>query len=134
MLSVYERLAAAFDPDELPHISARRSLEVLLTPDEAIRDSGIQESVWRKAVEALLASADALDRQVAEAEAGERRKAWSQMRPVLELSGCHLRQLGNDGDRWRIEGPGVDLEVDLATGEIEGLPYGPVDMRTSSVG
>ncbi len=128
MLSVYERLAAAFDPDDEPHISARRSLKVLLIPDETIRGSGIDETVWRKTIQALVASADKLDLEVAQAAAGHRRKAWLQMRPALERTGCHLWCLSDDTDQWRIDGPGVHLEIDLASGEIEGLPYGPVDM------
>jgi hypothetical protein len=66
----------------------------------------------------MLNAVNAADAAEHLAEAEVRRSEWLAMRPKLEALGCRLWRCGDDEDCWRIEGPGFDIELDLATGRI----------------
>lgn len=130
MQGVYERLIEAFDPDDEPPIAARRFLEILRQPDSSVIAVGIEAAAWCDAIDAILGTADAFDAIQEEEEANLRRQSWKTMRTQLEQIGCRLWQLNGNSDWWRIEAPGVQLDVDLASGEIEDLEEHPYDSST----
>ncbi len=123
MRGLYEQLVEAFDPDDAPVSAARRTLEILRHPDAAVLRSGVTAEAWQQAIEALLQSADAVDAAQRKHDADARRAAWTSIQRRLEEMGCRLWRLNSDGDQWRVEGPGVDLSIDVATGRVEGARY-----------
>ena len=130
MQGVYERLVEALDPYDEPHVAIRRFLGILREPDPSVIAVGVEAAAWRRAIDALLGTADAFDAAQAEEEANRRRRAWKTMRTELEKIGCRLWQLNGESDWWRVEAPGVELDIDLASGEIEGMDGGQHDRET----
>jgi hypothetical protein len=122
---MYEQLANVLGTADEPHEEARAALEALREPTSEVLAAGIRAEQWRAAIDAMLANADAIDAKHAEEAAGLRRSMWPDMLRELEALGCRLWHPTDDSDAWRIEGPGVNIDLNLATGEIddEGLYY-----------
>lgn len=121
MGGIYDRLVEIFEAEEEPQAMARLVLEALRERRPEVLEANIPLVHWEAAFDALLLSVDEADAAVVE----ERRQLWRGMRRELEELGCELWRLGDNEDRWRIEGPSVCVEVDLLDGEITGLDYGP---------
>lgn len=124
---IYERLVDVLGGTDEPYAAARAALEALREPGPEILTVGISAEHWRPAVEAMLAGADAVDAAHAQDLIAKRKALWPAMRRELQAIGCQLWHPADDETLWRIEGPGVSLEVDLNTGEVEGLSAGPFD-------
>lgn len=121
MSGVYDQLVEIFETEGEPRVMARLVLQVLREPRPEVISAGIQPDHWGAAFDAMLISVNAADA----AEIADRQQRWPRMRGEIEELGCRVWQLANDENRWKIEGPSIDVEVDLHSGEIEGLDYGP---------
>lgn len=121
MSHFYQRLADVFATEDEPKVAARRTIEVLLEPSPEVLEVGVEPQQWRAAIEALLASIDAADDVERATEVAVWRQRWPATRRELDALGCRSWQLDSNGHRWRIEGPGVDADLDIGTGEILGL-------------
>lgn len=121
MVGVCEELINILESEDEPRVAVRLMLETLRQPRPEVAAAGIKPADWEAALDALLASVDEAD--AADVEA--RRKPWSGVKRDLERLGCRVSPLNAGGDSWSIQGAGVDVEVDLSSGRIEGLGYGP---------
>lgn len=132
-MSVYKTIVSILeDVADEPEVAAREILTALRAlPTEAV-GTGISAEQWIGAADAMLRAADDVDLNSRLAEATQRKAAWPPVQAQLESLGCRLWMLSERDSRWRIEGPGVDAEIDLHTGELNGLD-GAVVMREPHV-
>lgn len=121
MAQVYQRLIEAYEQEETPRAAARAALAALRHPSTEVLAAGITAVHWRTAIEGLLKAADAADAAQAQREAEERKRQWLKVRTELGRLGCEFWRFQGADDRWAVEGPGVNIEIDMVSGEISGL-------------
>lgn len=123
---IYQRLADIFGEAEDAHEGARAALMAMRDAGTEVAAAGIDADRWRAAIEQLLASADAADAVRAEESVARQRTRWSKIRRQLEQLGCRVWQSAENKNLWYVEAPGIELEVDLDTGDVENLWIGPL--------
>jgi hypothetical protein len=127
MIGMYDRLAQALEGEDEAGEAARAVLIAMRQAGSEVLQAGIDAAQWTAAIDGLLRAADAADQASRMKEVQARKKQWPSVRRHLEKLGCQVWQLTSNIDRWRIEGPGVDVEVDLVSGKLAGLEEGPYD-------
>lgn len=119
---LFERLMNIIENAGEPEEAARDTLEALREAAKEIYGAGVSEHQWNAAIDALLASADAH----AALQSEQREARWPAIRNELEALGCLVSRSTERAARWNIDAPGICLEVDLATNDVDGLWIGPL--------
>lgn len=117
-MSAYQTVFAILnDVAEEPRTTTLEILGILRAAPPEVLATGMNAEQWAAACDAMIKVAnDAVDKECS-AEAAARRKDWAAMKPRLEKGGCHVTQ--QTDDVWRVEGPGVQIDVNLRSGQVD---------------
>lgn len=120
-MSAFQTIIDILEYQDEPQAAARAVIEALRTPPEEAIAGGVEMGSWMRAFDAMLMVADETASRARIAAAISRIERWPAVIGELEELGCRLLQFRTSEHRWRIEGEGVDAEIDLTTGELTGL-------------